>query len=372
MQIEASGDVGTLFHLLETMGIHGWRDMNQDDLTESGMRQGVYDSDVFVLFLTNSVLSRPYCLMEVKWAIEFGKPILIVVEQEERFFAFDIERWKCDECTKGSDGKWERSAPDALISNYAACDPFIKDLIREQDTARLMMPFRRREFEVNALAREIVRRSSARVRWGQTLPPSPAFEAAKVDAIRRVCLIHSDAPCATRIAREVIASLSDVSPRLTWTSEVAGNVYASSSARGAATHALVLLSKNVLDAGSASLALISEATALGLSTVYLYIEPGAEGEGEGWDFGAFYQRPPSDIKAAIARNEALKFRFATPATLRYEHDALMLELLRRMRVEVGEGAATSVIAAASVARPQLESPPQPIRRQQTGEELLTK
>ena len=52
MQNEASGDVGTLFFLFEQMGMRGWRDMNQDDLTESGMRQGVYDSDVFVLFLT--------------------------------------------------------------------------------------------------------------------------------------------------------------------------------------------------------------------------------------------------------------------------------------------------------------------------------
>jgi hypothetical protein len=29
------------------------------------MRQGVYDADVFILFLTNSVLSRPFCLMEI-------------------------------------------------------------------------------------------------------------------------------------------------------------------------------------------------------------------------------------------------------------------------------------------------------------------
>ena len=39
-QSEASGDVGTLFFLFEQMGMRGWRDMNQDDLTEQGMRQG--------------------------------------------------------------------------------------------------------------------------------------------------------------------------------------------------------------------------------------------------------------------------------------------------------------------------------------------
>jgi hypothetical protein len=81
-QSEASGDVGTLFFLFEQMGMRGWRDMNQDDLTEQGMRQGVYDSDVFVLMLTNSVLSRTFCLREITWALEFGKPIIIVVEKE--------------------------------------------------------------------------------------------------------------------------------------------------------------------------------------------------------------------------------------------------------------------------------------------------
>ena len=69
--MQASGDVGTLFLLLGQFGLHGWRDMNADDLTEKGMRQGVYDSDVFVLFLTNSVLSREFCLKEISWAIEY-------------------------------------------------------------------------------------------------------------------------------------------------------------------------------------------------------------------------------------------------------------------------------------------------------------
>ena len=76
-QIEASGDVGTLFYLFERMGVHGWRDMNQENLTEEGMRQGVYDSDVFVLFLTNSILTRKFCQKELSWAMAFEKPIIV-------------------------------------------------------------------------------------------------------------------------------------------------------------------------------------------------------------------------------------------------------------------------------------------------------
>jgi len=99
-QLEASGDVGTVFLLAESLGLHGWRDMNQPDLTAQGMMQGVFDSDVFILFLTSSVLSRKYCQMELGWAIAFNKPIMIIYEEEERFFPFNLERWQNDYCVK--------------------------------------------------------------------------------------------------------------------------------------------------------------------------------------------------------------------------------------------------------------------------------
>ena len=51
------------------------------EITEGAMRQGVKDSDALIVFLTNSYLSRPFCLKELGWAIEFQKPILIVVEK---------------------------------------------------------------------------------------------------------------------------------------------------------------------------------------------------------------------------------------------------------------------------------------------------
>jgi serine/threonine protein kinase len=39
MQSEATGDVGTLYYLLEQLGLRSWRDMNADDLTEQGEPQ---------------------------------------------------------------------------------------------------------------------------------------------------------------------------------------------------------------------------------------------------------------------------------------------------------------------------------------------
>eukprot|EP00808_Paulinella_micropora_P031431 g43403.t1 len=51
MQVEASGDVGTLAAALKAHGAAVWRDMDAINLTEEVMRQGVADCDVFILFL---------------------------------------------------------------------------------------------------------------------------------------------------------------------------------------------------------------------------------------------------------------------------------------------------------------------------------
>ena len=71
-QMEASGDVTLLCRELEALGLNPWRDMSQLNLTEEGMKQGVFDSDVFILVLTNSVLNRWFCLKELSWALAFG------------------------------------------------------------------------------------------------------------------------------------------------------------------------------------------------------------------------------------------------------------------------------------------------------------
>jgi hypothetical protein len=71
-QMEASGDVTLLCRELEALGLDLWRDMSQLNITEEGMKQGVFDSDVFILVLTNSVLSPEFCLKELSWALAFG------------------------------------------------------------------------------------------------------------------------------------------------------------------------------------------------------------------------------------------------------------------------------------------------------------
>eukprot|EP00808_Paulinella_micropora_P004068 g39908.t1 len=175
MQAEASGDVGTLAAALKSYGAAVWRDMDAINLTEEGMRQGVADCDVFILFLTNGVLSRPYCLKEIKWALEFGKPFIVVTETDLRFFPFDWLRFERDLLEKLEAGAWGYSKN--LGSSFEKGSHefrIVFDAVKEQWDSKRFIPFRRRDFEVKAMVREIITRAGQEgCAWGKRLPPKP-------------------------------------------------------------------------------------------------------------------------------------------------------------------------------------------------------
>ena len=93
-QIEAAGEASRIFKALEDVGATGWLDMHADDLTEAGMRAGVENADIFLLLLTSNVLTRPFCLKELEWALAANKPIVMLVEEDTRFFPWSYTEWK--------------------------------------------------------------------------------------------------------------------------------------------------------------------------------------------------------------------------------------------------------------------------------------
>ena len=325
-QTEASGDVGSLFFLFEQMGVHGWRDMNQTDLTEEGMRRGVYDSDVFILFLTNSYLSRKFCLAEITYALEFDKPIIIVMEDEERFWPFDVERWRANRCTKVVGGEWVvGSLPityEKMCKEYAP----ICDLIEKCITDGSILPFRRRDFEVNALAREIVHRAGTfeGIAWGSHLPPPHARTSLDESAKRHIFIFARESAYTAKVIQECKDSIDKfTNMNTTWTEDI-----------GSAEHVLMLLTKGCVDAGAPSTALLEEAAKANKTVTFLYV---TSQQDEAWDFDEFYalhndEFTHSDATDTVAAHEALKYRDADPESVRYEHDAMIFEILKRMRV----------------------------------------
>ena len=63
-QADGAGAVGTLFFAFAKFGLTNWLDMRQQDITLEGMKKGVRDSRIFLLFLTkvNTTTCKCHCV----------------------------------------------------------------------------------------------------------------------------------------------------------------------------------------------------------------------------------------------------------------------------------------------------------------------
>ena len=279
-------------------------------------------------------------------AIEFNKPIIIIVETDSRFFAWDHDNWKSD-FTQGFTQSL-RSASNRLnggpsqategvgwlqntFADIVDKHPKVVELIETHLAAGSMIPYRRREFEAHAMVREFVRRASTpslwgavmprrhesllpitSSLWGTVMPRARAEHDANLEADRKLRII---ADTATTTVDALVTELSEVllslSPTLTLESNIEG-----------ASHVLVVLSGCLLEQGSTVEAEFRQAVHRKFPFVFLYSSDC------GWDFQRFYSTPDSEAKVQIANHEALVFR---PARQPHEQRAMALELLRRMR-----------------------------------------
>ena len=60
------------------MGFKVWYDNRASDLTKEGMLKGIEEAAAFILFLSEGVLLRPYCQMEIRHAVAHKKPIVMI------------------------------------------------------------------------------------------------------------------------------------------------------------------------------------------------------------------------------------------------------------------------------------------------------
>ena len=109
MQIQSNGEAARLAEMIEYLGGMPWQDMKSTNLTEEGMKHGVLNSKVLVLLLTSDLLTRPFCLLEIKTAIDANIPIIILREEDKRFFPWSFEKWKSNRVWDRHSQKWIRS-----------------------------------------------------------------------------------------------------------------------------------------------------------------------------------------------------------------------------------------------------------------------
>lgn len=311
-QLEASGDVGTLFYLFDRLGIHAWRDMNTSEITEAAMRQGVYDSDVFILLLTNSTLSRSFCLKEIGWAIEFGKAIVVLVEQDDRFWPWNFQRWMNDECARAPGGNQQTWTTGWLQHNYSTIRsncPEVVHLVKSQYNQGLMLPFRRREFEVLAMVQEVFSRVETAVCW-RVVPASTVAPLSPYITSPLYLYLVADTSLAaiSLLVNQLKVELQGLVPTIVWANQPTS-----------ASHLLVLLAETTVDVCSTELT--TAALQYGNRTLFIFSVD------HGWDFPRFYNRPDDEVKRFISNSEALALR-----VLAYERRAVLKEVLKRMNI----------------------------------------
>ena len=69
-------------------GLESWLDVKMPARDTSAMEAGVRESDCFIAIITddgkNSYFSREMCRQEVRWAEQYGKPVIAVVQAEDK------------------------------------------------------------------------------------------------------------------------------------------------------------------------------------------------------------------------------------------------------------------------------------------------
>lgn len=170
-QADASGTVGTLFYAYAQLGLHNWIDMRQKLLTLAGMKQGVRDSAVFLLVLSEHVLGSWFCQQELLCAIEEEKPIQLVVEVDKRFNAFDQTAWDAFNVAvdAGAEAAFEVTLEQIGSTTVerricrAPESPFDKLPCAIRDAINKSLPnaviYRRRDFEQEAMLRALCARN---------------------------------------------------------------------------------------------------------------------------------------------------------------------------------------------------------------------
>lgn len=333
-QADASGTVATLYHEYKKLGLHCWLDMKQTSLTLEGMRQGVRDSDVFVLILSQRVLGSWFCQQEILCAIEAGKHVQLVVEEEPRFFPFDRAAWTASKgqstrqitpemqlkVSKDSTVPWQQSlGNDALAER-------ISQLIDTQLSNAVT--YRRRDFEQAAMMAELCRRSGV-VLPVETIEPWPLGKPPVRVAV--LCNLASASGMLSDLKEEMV----DLADRVTLTEDPAE--------LRKVDRVLVLLTAGILQ--QPSLQQLEEV---------IQIDKAAQqdrivamfSEAAGWKFGCDeHTCTPLEVKACIDDHEAIAYRAKDPGGPScHEFPAMLTQLLGKLRVGSGAYTSTSEVA----------------------------
>jgi ankyrin repeat protein/serine/threonine protein kinase len=304
-QGDASGTAATLYSLHKALGVHLWYDMRATQLNLDGMKQGVRDSDIIVIVLTRTTLSRWFCRQEILEAVASNRRIQLILEEDSRFNPFDLELWRKAKMVYDCDNKaFNETTPDWSVI-VKAIDDHLDDAV----------PFRRRAYEQDGMMRAICQRCE----W--KIPPKPAcVNTSKEFTIFAICNTST-------IFQELRDGISGKLPGVRLTADTAE--------LSGAKYVLVVLTKGVIVDHEVLLmqAIQEDKTNRVDRLVFVKKEPLFDGikQHDAWEFGSEEQKRVSDINMAVNAHEALPYRPKVVSGSRYRHEySLMVEELLEM------------------------------------------
>jgi hypothetical protein len=247
------------------------------------MKAGVRDSTVFILILTERVLASWFCQQEILTAIEEQKKIQLIIEQEERFHPFDVAAWQ----KQADDGKETREVLNQH-GKIVEVEPKICKMV--DDHLHDAVPYRRRDFEQEAMMRALCERN------GVSLPQLPCgvSDGWGPDKEPVVVYVICNMASAAEVLIEIKQSIRDeVGDKVMFTNELAR-----------ATRVLVLLTAGVLELGrcvSDLETVVRADEANQTDRVVTMYSPEL-----GWEFGATHSEPR--IEKCLNDHEAIRVR----------------------------------------------------------------
>jgi hypothetical protein len=332
-QMDAASTAKSFYNVANRLGVHCWYDMEQAQLTLEGMKQGVRDSDVLLLILTKNVLDRWFCQQEILTAIHEGKPIQLLVEEDERFAPFDAASWKGFQDFKRPQDHGEICAEiEAALPNAIV--------------------HRRRDYEADTMMRELLRRN------GLALPMVASGNTARCElqpnqqGPTRLAVLCNRGGSGGDMCDELLGELERV--KLLDVSEDAQAV-------DSADKVLLLLSDGVLQGDTlASLCRVLEADrAARMDRLVLVCRT----KQEGWSFDKEENKDlrdaPDEVRTALKDHEAITYRSRSTQASRHEFPAMIGHLMNRLLPRGGFSVAgtqqdTPVAAPVPTVRQQLE------------------
>ena len=78
---DASKDIALdTFHSMKELGKSCWLDVKMDDRDEAAMKEGIKNSKIILVIMSPMYFTRPFCVKELEWAVEYGKPIQVIID----------------------------------------------------------------------------------------------------------------------------------------------------------------------------------------------------------------------------------------------------------------------------------------------------